>query len=154
MKGDISLTDIKQLKYSYINQRVTFVEIEGYQDPAVMEELFSLLSNSSVRSLDIISYNISTPWMEHVKKIGHCLRHLSIRNTCKTFTTFKTLTEYCPYLEKLNLGTVSHVTDSNILQTIAQNCSQLRSLAMWFSYPSNTEADADLTAFAEKCPQL
>ena len=41
-----------------------------------------------------------------------------------------------------------------LLQTIASHYPHLRSLTVSCSYPSSAEADADLTAFAEKCPQL
>ena len=47
------------------------------------------------------------------------------------------------------------VSDSNILETICNNCPRLRSLEIeGFNYNTSAEADADLTAFAEQCPQL
>ena len=64
----------------------------------------------------------------------------------------KTITEYCPYLEKLSFRYLSD--NSNILQRIASNCSHIRNIVIWLDYSSSAEADADLTAFAEKCPQL
>ena len=64
-------------------------------------------------------------------------------------------TEYCPYLEKLNICTMSDVSQSrDILQSIANNCPHLRSLKIYLSHFSSAKADADLAAFAEKCPQL
>ena len=46
-------------------------------------------------------------------------------------------------------------TDINILQSIASKCPHLRSLEMYvFNYNTSAEANADLTAFVEKCPQL
>ena len=41
-----------------------------------------------------------------------------------------------------------------ILQIVASHFPRLHSLTVSVSYPSSAEADADLTAFAEKCPQL
>ena len=67
------------------------MEIDGYQDPAVMEVLFSLLSNSSVRSLDIESSNLSQ-WITHIKKIGPCLREISISDVNPQLTMIKTIT--------------------------------------------------------------
>ena len=150
INDDISLNDIKQLNDSYINQRVTYVEIEGDQDPAVMEALFSLLTSSSIRSLDIETSTLSK-WMEHIKKIGPCLRELSIHNTYEIVITVKTITEYCPYLKKLMVGYLSRYSDtSKVLQSIASNCQHLRNLYIHTS----AECIADLTAVAEKCPQL
>ena len=140
-----SLQYIEPLKNSYISERVSNVTIEGDQNPAVIEVLFSLLGN--VRSLSIESTNLSQ-WMEHVKKIGPGLRELSISGN---YALIKTITEfYCPYLEKLSLSYPSDVIDSNILQSIANNCPCLRSLEITGDFIS----DSDLTAFAEKCPQL
>ena len=49
-----TLNDIKSLQKTFANQNIKEIDIGLYQDPAVMEVLFSLLSNnSSVRSLDI-----------------------------------------------------------------------------------------------------
>ena len=151
VSSDISLEDIGPLKILYINERVTSVNIEDDQDHTVMEVLFSLLSNSSkVRSVDIAYSNLSQ-WSENIKKIGPCLRELSICDNC---ALIKTITEYCPYLEKLSLRFNYGVSDNNILQTLANNCPHLHSLVVCVKYISSAEADADLTAFAEKCPQL
>ena len=66
-----------------------------------------------------------------------------------------TITEYCPYLEKLNCIFESEVSDSsNILQSIAKNCPHIRNLDIKLMYDSSVLADADVTAFAVKCPQL
>lgn len=54
-----SLNDIAQLYDPNISQRITQVQIRGFQDPAVMEVFFSLPSNSCVLSLDIKLYEIS-----------------------------------------------------------------------------------------------
>ena len=146
------LTKIRSLHNSYINKKVCQLEIRGRKDPAVMEVLFSLLS--SVRSLDIRDSNLSQ-WKEHIKKIGTRLFELSINDVNPQLTTIKTITEYCPYLEKLSLGNVIDVSDSNILQSIANNCQHLHCIDINFlKYDTNTEADSDLTVFAEKCPQL
>ena len=90
------------LQNQYINEKVFCVKIKSDQDPAVMEVLFSLFS--SVHSLDIRNSNISQ-WMEHIKKIGPCLRELSILSIIPQFLILKTITDYFPYLEKLNLWT-------------------------------------------------
>ena len=149
VRSDISLQPLTSLKNHYINERVTSLNIEDDQDPTVMEVLFSILS--SVRSLNIEFSNLSE-WMDHIKKIGPCLRELLICDNC---AQIKTITEYCPYLEKLSLSFQSVETHINILQSIASKCPHLRSLEMYgFNYNTSAEADADLTAFAEKCPQL
>ena len=142
--------DIVPLDNPNLSKIVTRLHIYGYQDHAVMEVLFSLLS--SVGSLDIRDSNLSQ-WMKHIKKIGPCLRELCIKFK---FTDLKTLTEYCPYLEKLSMSMrygIS-VSDSSMLQIIANNCPQIRSLDLQLYYVTTDVADADLTAFAEKCPQL
>ena len=151
LESKATCEDIEPLKNSNINQRVTSVHIEGCkdQDPVVIELLFLLLS--CVDSLYIQSFNLSQ-WMEHIKQIGPCLRELSICDNC---AQFKTITEYCPYLEKLSLRFWSTRTGSTILQSIANNCPHLRSIAIdGFTYNTSAECNADLTAFAEKCPQL
>ena len=148
-----SFDDIKCLQNTSINQKVSNMKIKHKQDPAVMEVLFSLLSNSSVRSLEIEYSNNLSQWMEHIKKIGLCLREIGIHDHIinKSLTT---ITEYCPYLEKLSLTFYSVQTDNNILQIIARNCPHLRSLDMWIVSPNSPNPDADLTAFVEKCNQL
>ena len=154
MNRDISLQHIEPLKNPYIIQRVVSVNIQGDQDPTVMEVLFSLISNSSVRSLNSHSSNLSQ-WMEHLKKIGHCLCAFSLQRIFLSLEMFTKIMEYGPNLEKLSLDRLdSDGTDSNTLQSIANNCSHLRSLDIEVYYLSNTTADADLTTFAEKCPQL
>ena len=126
--------------------------ISSNQDPAVMDVLFSLLS--SVRTIHIDSSNL-TEWMMHLKQLGPYLRELNLMYVYAHSKIFSTITEYCPYLEQLILGSVEGVSDSNILQSIANNCPHLHRLKIFFiEYLSITEADADLTAFAEKCPQL
>ena len=142
--------DIVPLDNPNLSKRVTRLHIYGYQDPVVMEVLFSLLS--SVRSLDIRESNLSQ-WMKHIKKIGPCLRELCIKFK---FTDLKNLTEYCPYLEKLSMSMIYgiSVSDSNMLQIIANNCPHIRSLDLQLYYVTTDVADADLTAFAEKCPLL
>ena len=97
VNSDISLQPLTSLKNHYINERVTSVNIEDDQDPAVMEVLFLILSNSSVRSLNI-EFSYLSEWMDHIKKIGPCLRELLICDNC---AQVKTITEYCPNLEKL-----------------------------------------------------
>ena len=152
LKNHASLTKMKSLQNSCIKENVCHMEINGNQDLAVMEVLFSLLS--SVRSLDIKESNLSE-WMEHIKKIGPYLREISISDANPQLTMIKIIAEYCPYLEKLSLGYVIDVSDSNILQSIANICPHLHSLHIKFiKYNTSAEADADLTAFAEKCPQL
>ena len=152
----ISLQHVEPLRNPYINRGISHVKIKGEQDPAVMEVLFSLLSNtnSSVRSLNIIASNLSQ-WMDHIKQIGPCLRELFIHDYFTKFPIIKSIFEYCPYLEKLIFNYGAGGSERNVLlQTIASHFSRLRSLTVSCSYPSSAEADADLTAFAEKCPQL
>ena len=140
---------IALLKNPNISNMITKLQIKGKQDPAVMKVLFSLLS--SVRSLEIEESNPSQ-WAEHIMQIEPCLRELNINNCA---IKVKTITEYCPFIEKLSLSFATVVSDNSILQSIASNCSHLRILYIKnLEYVSNVEADADLTAFAEKCPQL
>ena len=154
LKEQVSLIDSILSNDPNISNKITKLQIVGKQDPAVMEVLFSLLSNSSTRSLDI-QYSNPLRWMEHIKKIGPCLRELII-NYSESLKLCKTVVEYCPYLEKLILNPSFYVrSDSNILQSIASNCPHLRFLFITgHNYKTNAEAVADLTAFAEKCPQL
>ena len=151
----MTLDDIELLKNPYIIQRVTSIKIQSEQDPAVMEVLFSLFSNcnnGNVRSLDLVSSNLPQ-WMEHIKKIGPCLRELTINCIAEHSKIFTILSAYCPYLESIKCRL--RVSDSsNILQIIAANYPHLHSLAIKLKYNTSAEADADLTAFAEKCPQL
>ena len=153
LEKNTQLQHLEPLKNPYIIRGVTRVHIKSDQDPAVMEVLFSLLTNSSVRSLNIKSSNQSQ-WIEHIKKIGPCLLELSIRETFEDESIIKSITEYCPYLEKLSLNSCVPVS-SLLLLSIATNCHHLRSLEIdEFLYYTSAEAGADLTAFAEKCPQL
>ena len=148
----ISLQHIEPLKNRYINQTISHVRMKGDQDPAVMEVLFSLLSNSSsVRSIDIYASNLSQ-WSEHIKKIESSLHELLINDS---FTDLKTITEYCPYLEKLRFNFEYGVSGNHFMQTMPNNSPHIRSLYInYLGYISNAECDADLTVFAEKCPQL
>ena len=140
-----SLNDIQPLRNTLIYQNLTSVKIHGDQDPAVMEVLFSLLS--SVSSLNIKSSNLSQ-WIEHIKKIGSCVRELLIYDN---ITNLKTITEHCPYLEKLSLQSCLSV-NKNILQNISNNCPHLRSLIMHIRYNTDAECHSDLTAFAKSVP--
>ena len=67
-----------------------------------------------------------------------------------------TITEYCPNAERLRFKSGPDVLHSNtLLRTIATNCPHICSLYIRrIYYETNVEAEADLTAFAEKCPQL
>ena len=150
-KTAASLKDIAILNDPNIREKITKLDIERDQNPAVMEVLFSLLTNSSVRSLGIQESH-PLRWTEHIKKIGPCLHELVIGSSMMHYHLIKTITEYCPYLEKLSFRYRSD--NSNILQRIASNCPHIHSIAIWLDYSSSAEADADLTAFAEKCPQL
>ena len=153
LKERASLQDIESLNDPNIRDSITKLDIKGDQDLAVMEVLFPLLTNSSVCSMAIRELNLSQ-WMEHIKKIGSCLRELNVFNCTILLTT---ITEYCPYLEKLSLDYVTVVVSdsSSILQSIASNCPHIRILhTSPMAYTSTAEADADLTAFTEKCPQL
>ena len=148
-----TLNDIKPLQMTFANQNLKEIEIHLHQDPAVMEVLFSLLTNSSVSSLNIESTNLSE-WMEHIKKIGPSIYELSVFDSIREMNMLNTLTDYCPYLEKLSLNSCVSVS-SLLLQSIATNCPHLRRLEIdEFLDDTSVEADADLTAFAEKCPQL
>ena len=156
INSKISSEKLQPLKNSVISQRVTSMEIQDDQDPAVMGDLFSLLCSSSVRSLKIRSSNLSK-WMEHISQIGSGLRELSILQWIQ-LKMLNTITSYCPYLEKLSLFSSAGVSDDRdgiTLHTIANNCPHIRTLEIIKqNYNTSTEADADLTAFAEKCPQL
>ena len=150
LKKYATLRNIESLPNQYIDENVSRVMIRNDQDPAVMEVLFSMLS--SVRSLHIQSANL-TEWMMHLKQLGPCLRELTILSVIEKFT-LSSIIEYCPYLEKLYLSTVTDVSQS-ILQCIAYNCPHLLSLEInTLSYNTKAAACADLTALAEKCPQL
>ena len=154
LKEKAYLEDIVSLNDSNFSNKITKLQFRGDQDPAVIEVLFSLLSNSSVRSLDIQESN-PLRWMEHIKKIGPCLCELIIDDS-ESLKVFKAVVECCPYLEKLILNFQFGVSDSSdILQSTASNCPCLRSLLIYkLIYDTSPAADADLTAFAEKCPQL
>ena len=78
MKKKAFLKDIALLKGPNIKDKITKLEIEGYQDPAVMEVLFSLLANSIVRSLDIESSSLSQWMVQHIKNICPFLRELGL----------------------------------------------------------------------------
>ena len=154
LRCNSSFQHIATLKNSFLNCRVTKLKIESCQDPAVIEVLFSLLTNSCVHSLDIdadslyndavhdIVSNISK-WIIHIRKIGPCLRELSIQNIYLPLKLLSKIFECCPYLEKLSSNSLSDSIGS-ILQNIANNCSHLRSLDIEISYDTR----------AEKCPQL
>ena len=143
-----SLSNMESLQNSCINEKVCHMEIKSFQKPAVMELLFSFLS--SVRSLDIKESNISQ-WIPHIKLIGPYLRELSISDANPQLTTIKAIISYCPYLEQLSFD---YVSGGTVLQSIANNCPHLRSLDINLKYDTSAEADADVTAFAEKYPQL
>ena len=83
---------IESIQSSSINKNVCCVEIKSDQDPVVMDVLFSLLSDSgNVHSFDIYSLNLSQR-MEHIKKIGPCLREISISDVNPQLTMIKTIT--------------------------------------------------------------
>ena len=146
-----TLNHVLSLHNQYIREKVICVEIKSDQDPAVMEVLF--LTLSSVRSLDIHTVNLFQ-WVENIKKLGPGLRELSLRGVAPQLTLC-TITEHCPYLEKLNLCIVSNVSQSSsIVLSIANNCPHIRSLEINLNYSPSAKADSDLTALAEKCPQL
>ena len=138
--------DIVPLHNPKLINRIARIHIAGKQDPAVMEVLFSLLD--SVHSLNIESPNLSL-WMGHIKKIGTGLLEMRIKYS---YEMIKIITEYCPYLEKLSLSMEYSIPV--YLHSIASKCRHLRSLNISLLYISTAEADAALTAFAEKCPQL
>ena len=130
------------------------MHIEGCkdQDPVVIEVLFLLLSN--VQSLYIESSNLSQ-WMGHIRAIGPGLREMAIYDDVPQLAMITTVTLCCPYLEKLSLISWSSVSSSDILQSIANNCPHIRSLDIEnLDYHTSAMCNADLTAFAEKCPQL
>ena len=152
----ISLQHLEPLKNPNLNQTITHLLIKGGQVPEMMEVLFSLLS--CVYSLNIQDSNQSQ-WIEHIRKIGPFIREFSVEDDDIRPIMIKTITTYCPHLEKLNLGYVRLIfnlqSNSSILENIAKNCLHLHSLVIkHIYYNSSTEAEADLTAFAEKCPQL
>ena len=153
LKTKASLKDIASLNSPSIRDRISKLQIECEQNPAVMEVLFSLLTNSSVRSL-IIKFSNLSQWMEHIKQIGPCLREFTINYVSTEVTQLTTITEFCPYLEKLSSDYWLKGSQHKFLQSIARNCPYLRSITIWLNYSSSTEAEADLTAFTEKCSQL
>ena len=120
LKTKASFKDIELLNDPNIGDRITKLEIKSNQDTAVMEVLFSLLSNSSVHSLDIQESN-SIRWMGHKKKIVPCLHELIIDDS-EPLKVFKSVVECCSYLEKLSVTNMVETTVSNILQRIASNC--------------------------------
>ena len=158
----IVLNDTRRLENSCISQRICSVTITDHQNPAVMKVFFSLLKiNSSVRRLYVRKsylYGNYTAnlckWMEHIRKIGAGLRGVFLEDTIAQPSVAVSILECCPCLEKLSLRLEAAVSDSNILQILASNCPHLRSLNIAVIYLSSAECDADLTAFAEKCPQL
>ena len=77
--SNTSLHFVEPLKNSLINQRVTYLNVKGNQDPTVMNVLFSLFSDGRVRSLDIESSNLYD-WINYIRNIGPSLRELSILN--------------------------------------------------------------------------
>ena len=145
--------DILRFVNPECSRKITQLQIEGEQDPAVMGVLFSLLR--SVRNLYIESSNLSQ-WIEHVSKIGPCIKELAVIDSINEMDTINAITAYCPNLEKLRWSYELVVSDcSNIMQCIANNCPHLRILkGAHFYYSSDEQCDADVTAFAEKCPQL
>ena len=147
----ISLEKQEYLKNPSISQCVNYIKIFDFQDPAAIEVLFYLLL-TCVRSLYIQSPNL-TQWMRHIKLIGSCLLDILIDECCIQSTIIRTITEYCPYLEKLSFHNKSG-SERLFVQSITTNCPHLRSLEIHLSYSSSSEADADLSAFSEKCPQL
>ena len=150
---NISLSDVNAMDAISSKQLLSRLKIRGKQDPVVMEVLFTLLSNSSsVRSLDIQESNLYQ-WINHINKIGPCLKELSLRGVA-SHLTLSMINEHCPYLEKLKLFTDISQSSSCVLQNIARNCPHLSNLKIILRYSLTVEADADLTAFAEKCPQL
>ena len=152
----LSLRDIGSLCNHSIDKKVICLKIKGSQEPGVMTVLFSLLSSGcSVRSLDIMDSPNLSEWLQYIKEIGPYLFKLNIHGGNTYMSMIKSITEHCPYLDQLSLDSLRGVSDSNFLQNIANNCPHLRSLYIkFFNYNNITEADADLTAFAEKCPQL
>ena len=144
---------LKPLNHHCISKRITRLEIRDYQEPVVLEVLFSLLNSAgsgSVRSLDVDLSNLSE-WLEHIKKIGPCLQELFIYNYAVKSRNIRAIIAYC---RSLDIRCQISESDNTILQHIAVNCPHLRILRINTLYPSSTECVADLTAFAEKCPQL
>ena len=149
-----SLKLLQPLENITISRKVTRVMIIGDQDPAVTKVFFSQLN--SVRSLDIRSSNLSQ-WMDQINMLTSKLCELSISVWQGPLTTIKTITEYCPYLEKLNIECWIDVTECNILRIIAINCPHLRTLhisTLLYDFNYDYDRDADFTAFTEMCPQL
>ena len=154
LNGKMSLNSLKPLQNHKLTQRITRVVIREYQEPAVLEVLFSLLtsaSSSSVRSLDVDLSNLSE-WLEHIKDIGPCLHELFIHNYAAKSHNIRAIMETSS--RSLDNRCLRSESDSTILQYIAVNCPHLRILRINTLYQSSTECVADLTAFAEKCPQL
>ena len=144
--------DIKTMENMYIKESVTCLEIEGDENSTMIEVLFSQLS--ALRSLRIQASNLSQ-WFEHINKIGQFLHTLFIAgDSIQVTQSIKPVMEYCPNLEKLSVNCVSAVSESNFLQSIARNSPHLRSLDIFIDYQVKDEFNSDLTAFAEKCPQL
>ena len=137
---------------SDFSQKITQLYVEGDQDPAVMGVLFSQLCN--VRNLYIQSSNLSQ-WIDHVSKIGPSIKELAEFDSMTDMNMINIITGYCPNLMKLSFSRGSGVSDTNILLSIASNCPNLRILKVGLIYYSTDEqCNADLTAFAVKCPQL
>ena len=138
-----------------ISRRITQLVIQGNPNSSVMEVLFPKLQHvRCLQIFDIQHTSIETQWFIHAKHLGVTLKELYISHMFNPIDMYNLIAEYCPYLEKLSLSRGSGGTVSNTLQTIVHNCPHLRYLDIHLNYSSSAEADADLTAFAEKCPQL
>ena len=153
---DTPIKFLAVLKNPNIAKRITRVHIHGSQLPEVMKILFSLLPG--VRCLHLEGTHLSNnqlEWIEHARQICAELTELFLNNIKGALGLYMSFSEHCPKLQCLCMHQQRHSQQPRALETIARHCSGLRVLHIdWLMYSNSAEADADLTAFAEKCPQL
>ena len=150
IKANISLEVLAPLWNPINSKRITQLEINQEKDPALMEVVFGQLHN--VQKLKII--DDLSQWINPIRLIGHGLKEITIKSCYYHQSILISILGYCPFIEKLCLSYESFGPENSILQSIANYCAYLRYLRMGLCYQSSADADADLTAFAEKCPQL
>lgn len=88
---------------------------------------------------------------DNIKSLA-CLQRLNLYNTRCTTANLLTIVSACSRLQHLNLGHCNAVDDeSSVVQAIADNCSELVSLDLWFW---RKVSDLAVTAIFQKCREL